>query len=375
MKKLIAILIMSTFTSVFATTKIEPTELTAFAEKIEKSIQAKNPSFLNNAFDKITLGEKLTKGNVKQDFKNKFLKGYFDNFHFGDAIVNACTQPNSSYRIVHTYQKNGESHILFRMILANGGLNYHDYQIIKKASGELKIADIYVYTNGETISHQGNRIFLQAALSLGMSKGDKISPQEKAMLSAFATLRKMAQANTQNKPLQVIKFYKELPEKFQKQKVFMLLALLNYAKFSEPDYIKTMEKYKGLFPNDPSLNLILLDYYFLKKEWKNLNATIDELNQKVGGDPYLQLYKASIALVQKDYKTAMKKSQTVIEKLPYITNAYFTYITAALKIKDFKGVTKQLQALKKQGVNIDKSILETTPIYKEYIKSEEYKNL
>ena len=375
MKKLITVLIMSTFSSVFATTKIAATDLDAFAEKIEKSIQAKDPSFLNNAFDKITLGEKLTEGNVKQEFKNQFLKGYFDNFHFGDTIVRVCSQPNSSYRIVHTYQKNGENHVLFRMVLTNGGLNYHDYRIIKKSSGELKISDIYIYANGETITHQGNRIFLQAALSYGMSKGNKISPEEKTMASAFATLKQMNKANAKNKPRQVIKLYKQLPAKFQEQKLPMLIALINYSKFSEPDYIKTMEEYKKRFPGDPSLNLIMLDYYFLRKDWKTLNATIDELNRKVDGDPYLKIYTASIALTQKDYKTAMKDSQTVIDKLPYVTNAYFTYITAALKIKDFKGVTEKLQALKKQGININKSILETTPIYKEYVKSEEYKNL
>ena len=59
-----------------------------------------------------------------------------------------------------------------------------------------------------------------------------------------------------------------------------------------------------------------MDYHFLKQDYPKTAKAVDQLDQQVGGDPYLNLFRANIAIGQNDAEAARGFVETLIKALP-----------------------------------------------------------
>ena len=54
-----------------------------------------------------------------------------------------------------------------------------------------------------------------------------------------------------------------------------------------------LEDFRKYYSQDPCLDLLLIDYYTLKKDYAQAIPCVDRLDKSVGGDPYLNVLRAA----------------------------------------------------------------------------------
>ena len=81
-------------------------------------------------------------------------------------------------------------------------------------------------------------------------------------------------------------------------------------------YRRAVEAFQTTFPKADNLPLLLMDYHFLKQDYPKTAKAVDQLDQQVGGDPYLNLFRANIAIGQNDAEAARGFVETLIKALP-----------------------------------------------------------
>ena len=90
--------------------------------------------------------------------------------------------------------------------------------------------------------------------------------------------------------------YAALPESLQKEKS-ILIERTNVAKHLRgKPYDDAIRDYLKAFPNEPNLNLLMIDAYQEHRLFDRELTCIDGLDRTVGGDPYLDVLRKSLSL-------------------------------------------------------------------------------
>jgi predicted Zn-dependent protease len=89
-----------------------------------------------------------------------------------------------------------------------------------------------------------------------------------------------------------------------------------------------------------------MDYHFLKQDYPKTAKAVDQLDQQVGGDPYLNLIRANIAIGQNDAEAARGFVETLIKALPdKATEGYGILLDQAIEAQNHAETTRVLKAL------------------------------
>ena len=152
-KKIIALALFTLSTTAWSFAQsyaVSVDEAKKLAEKLETSINSNNPAVFSTIIYMPELMKRISsKSEISKD--PAVMAGFQQGFNLnqlGAQIINSIA--NGSYSLVRTYQKNNETHVLFRMF-GDGGLNYHDF-LLYKIKDTVKAADIYIYLTGEELS-------------------------------------------------------------------------------------------------------------------------------------------------------------------------------------------------------------------------------
>ncbi len=250
------------------------------AMQLEKSVRNENPQVLYNIFDRDGLkkniqnqGPNLSSAQVNEVVSTTVLN------EFGDQIIGAAK--DGSYKMIRIYDDSGRKHMLFRMF-GEGGLNYHDYTLIK-VNGSVKADDLYTYLSGEEISKT-----LANLISVTDGKDASNGSDEAQAIVKIADYKKKADYTAE------INLFKTLDSKVQKNKSLQLLFIDASKHISDDDYKHALEGFAALYPNDPNTYLLMLDVYYLNKEFDKAMFAINKLDSIVKGDPLLDLYRGNI---------------------------------------------------------------------------------
>jgi hypothetical protein len=117
--------------------------------------------------------------------------------------------------------------------------------------------------------------------------------------------------------------------------------------------------------------LILLDAFMLRKSYSQAAAGIDRIDQAIGGDPYLKVYRARILQSQGKPAAASKLAEAAVAEEPTLQPAYYFLLNQALNKRDFAKTAELLAALETRCHVMFKD-LTTVPAYAEFVKSPEY---
>ena len=232
-----------------------------------------------------------------------------------------------------------------RLIPADGSLNYHRLTIGRNADQQPVAVDVYVYVTGEPLSHTIGRMVGQLS---GGSNADSLAIA-KGMQRASAALQA-------GKPDSAEAILSALPAAWQKQKSIMQMRILaangvavQKMQAGKPignAYRQAVEAFQTKFPKADNLPLLLMDYHFLKQDYPKTAKAVDQLDQQVGGDPYLNLIRANIAIGQNDAEAARGFVETLIKALPdKATEGYGILLDQAIEAQNHAETTRVLKAL------------------------------
>ncbi|HEY4178880.1 MAG TPA: hypothetical protein VGM90_18665 [Kofleriaceae bacterium] len=333
---------------------------TAEAEAIGKEfaghMEPCDGAALDRLFDTALLADRAIANHpVGAAGREGFLRG------LGSLGGHLCAQmaPKSHATYLHTQTVDGTPRPLVRLII-NGGVNYLQLELDKR-DGVTHVVDFYSFVNGEKLSETSSRL-LGTAIATGVNDSDSVTMAE------FERLRAAGDIKGAHEALQ------RLPVAVRNNKAFRIMDLQLLEKLDNDQYAAAVESIAKAYPNDPSLPLVQLDYFLLKKDSGAMLGAIDKLDQQVGSDPYLNVMRVTPMFERGEMTKAVDAAKKGIAAEPTLEPLWWALLNAQTKAKQYADAVATLDTLNSKfaaGVNIHN--LGGDPRFAPLVESDEVK--
>ena len=348
-------------------------EAIKFAEKLAKAVQAEDNGAVTRVIRLDSLAARLVSDmKLSKEERDGFMDGAnqaLEKGVFTKQIV-GIIEAGGSYDFLHLRMVDGQPRPLFRLISPEGALNYHEFMLVRNQAGQIEVEDVYFYGTGEPVSQTIRQLVIPLLTDKNFMK--TFGRKE---LDTLKTMRTISKSNRNGEFQAAIDAYHTLPKEKQELKPMMLMVMVALSQLgdeSDADYLATMEKFRKLFPNDPAMDLISIDYFYLKGETDKGIEAIRRLNKAIGGDPYLDVFRGNLLIEAKQYDKARQAIEKAIKDEPSLKNAYWSRIALALAEKNHADTLTWLKAIVK-AFNYELGGLDESPAYAEFVKSPQYK--
>ncbi len=341
------------------------------ARKIEEAAAKRDAAALDALMDEEALCDAVTRGaSAPEDFRKEFRQGFAKQFSLSKHIFQALGE-KGTYNFLRIREVGGKPRLLFRLLMADGTVTYHELLCAKDAAGRLKMVDLYAYGSGKLSSETLRRLYLYSAAQKNQGFLDKLFGKEAEFVKNMEKLTEMNRLRQDGKFEEGLKMFAGLPASLKKEKFVLLLRLLLAQKASPEAYRKALAEFEKAFPNDPALDLHSFDSCFLSKKYDEALQVLDRLDRRLGGDPYLKVLRASVHIEAGSLEKARDQGSLAVQEEPALEDAYWTLVTISLRAKDFKETVALLQALEEK-FKVKIGNLHGKPIYEEFVRSAEY---
>lgn len=291
-----------------------------FGKQIEQTLANNHPGYLNSLFDLETFTKRVLADdtlNDDTDFIEGFRQGLLAGFDFGTELTGEIEQ-GAWYAFLNHYTRDSTHHLLFRFYSDNG-LNYHDYELIKKED-KLLIADVYIYFAGENFSNTIRRIY--KTYQLERAHPGTPPAKEAEYLRQLVKIQQIRNLLSEGNPKKAWRVFNTIPQGYQEEKPFQISKLLISSKLTPAMYLEALNGYQALFPNDPGLHLLSIDAFFANKEHSLAMKCLDSLERQVGHDPLLNLYRGNLNYAMGDTAGTIRCFENLLNELPTFGQAY-----------------------------------------------------
>ena len=341
-----------------------------FGRKIEQTMNAGDSSFFNQSLDVDALLEETTKGVAAPPaVKQGFSKGVKETFDLG-TIIGKSISPKGGYKFLRYHQVDKRPRLLFRL-LAGDQCNYHDLILSRDADGKFKVVDVFVFLTAEKMSETLRRSYLAAVAEQNRGILEKLVQSESDYLKNLPKIQEMIRLGQGGKSQEALQLFKQLPASVRKDKTVLILRLSYASQTGDEEFKRAVQEIKVALPNDPCLDLILVDSYFLEKDFPKALECLDRLDKAVGPDAHVNFLRANINYAAGDKKKAKEWGLKAIQTEPALAEPYWSLVTISLEDSEFKETGRLLSLLEKDA-HMKIGDLKNVPAYAEFVKSPEY---
>jgi tetratricopeptide (TPR) repeat protein len=353
-----------------------PTEEEAkqFAQKLEEAVRAHDVSTVEQLLRTRDLVQRSVSdlGLSEQELRD-VMRGAdigIKESSLGERIVRQVSA-GGSFKLLRVHVVDGRPRALFRLILSTKAVNYHDFVVARYADGAIAMEDVYVFTGGEMLSQAMRRIMIPFVAEMRGGKG--LNDADADYIKHLSTFIALADAAQHGQLGEASRLMHQLPQKLQDNKTIMLVylsALARQADNQEAEYVRLMERFRELYPNDACVDFISIDYFTLKKDYDAVLKAVERVNENVGGDPHLLALKAIALIEAKRYDEALKKVEAALKEEPDLETAHWARITLSLREKKH---AETLAGLKKFVEVCDAKVNISSIQYDDFRKSPQYR--
>ncbi len=302
-------------------------------------------------------------------------KALFDNI---DQQIAALIKSGGSYRLLRVESIDGTHRAWFRF-LSDEGINYHRMELVADAAGTPRVLDIYVAMTGQNISDTLRALVIPIIASQDKNVARKLTSGEQALVTHLEKLNALNQAHKSGDSEQALKIYNSLPKAMREMKQLMSLRIMVVYQLLLQDeekhtdtYAQAARDYEKLFPEDPSLPLVMLDYWTTQKRWDQAMQSIDQLEKSVGSDFYLDQLRGNVELG----RGRIVKAEALFEKVrttdPSLNDPYYSLIDITVARKQYDKTLEELKRFE-QASGIGLIGLDQVEGYEGFVASPEYK--
>ena len=275
--------------------------------------------------------------------------------------------------IIRVREADGAHVALIRFYGSETELIYQEITIARGTRNQPAIVDAMALAVGEPTTATMRRFFLAALASDSRGLLQRLTKQDNVLIKNLGMIQEYNRAQKQQDLLTVVNTYDAFPSELQRIKIFAVAAITAAVELDDTKrYERLMSQYRQWYPDDPSLNLLLIDFYAVKNMPKEMLATIDRLDEAVGGDPFLNLLRAQVSLGEENWKEARELATKVIEQVPDAEYSYWTVFDAAFAERDFDMAVEMLKVLHDK-FRVDVRNLEKGKDYKALTESKPYR--
>ena len=298
---------------------INDAKVIAFANNLQNSLYKLDSSFFLNNFDsasfanKVVINDSLSLKNKDiQIFNKAFENGFLKKFDIFPSKIIETIENEASYDVVNYYYDDFEQkyHLLFRAYSENDGLNYHDYQL-NYFNEEFSIGDIYIYTTGEYLSDTIKQLYMINLPKTYVEGMDYNKNRMNSILFFYEYKDLMAQ----EKYKEAYNLLSNIEGDIKDQKVIYIMKIQVASAINEVYYMEAIDELLKKFPDDPSTQLMAVDYYVMLKDYNATMAALDML-QSATSDNFVTFMRGNLAWEFNDYEGAEKAYKAIIQEFP-----------------------------------------------------------
>lgn len=195
---------------------------------------------------------------------------------FGSTFVRSIKRGNC--RLLKEFTDKGTPHLFIRLFGA-GGLDYDEFSLVRTGDS-VRWADISAYSTEEWVS-------------VGIARLTDIAYKSNAPVADLGVVLKMGQQMRSQDYAGVKATYEQIAKEYQGIKMIKLMYVHACHHIDNGLYEKALVEYVTAFPDAASGYLMMLDLYWLLKDYDKMLAAIDKLDKLIGGDPLLDLYRGN----------------------------------------------------------------------------------
>ncbi len=349
--------------------------LDSLGREIEAQISVGNPELFDRLFRMDRLFERMMWPETPTDAeREQFMTGYrqaaeLEGGNLSEQIV-AQWYSQGSIRFLGVRKDSGGTKLLFRFSSPTSGLNYIEF-LVADEGGEPALIDMYTSMLGENYSATMKR-----------TMQDQSSPLRNLLAKAKGeddlndALTRMRELLNQGEFQGALDYYDGLPESTRRQKLLHLLRIQAASQLEDDArYAAIIEDTRSIFPNDPGLDLLLVDYYTIRERYDSVLMLIDRLDQRMH-DPYLNYQRGAIALAQKDYPKAVEYGEALLGFDSTLSEPYLLLISIALEQEDYPALAEYLERMQLSGADeIAFENIDADPVLAGFAASPEYREL
>lgn len=252
----------------------------------------------------------------------------------------ALPRANGSYKLLRVRTADGRPRLLFRVLTAGAAVNYHDIALGRTEAGRVALDDLDVMTVGEPLGRTVRRLaidYLNTRHNRGATDRDKLVGQNAKTIQEFTTKANDGKAG------EAIAAYRRLPAELRKDKGLQLIAVTAARQVNDATYVELMDAYRRDHPDEPNVDLVTLDAFFLSGRHAQAVDAIEAVAKAVGGDPYLDATKAAMLAELDRFDEARALAERAVHDEPALTPAYWARVAVAVKEKDHAGTLAWLK--------------------------------
>lgn len=347
---LLLIIILSVTACTSPEEKLSKQEAMEFANEVEKSIARGDAEFLNKGFSEKEFTKRL---NLPDGADAKgYAAGILKKLALGSQLTTQLSDKDAFSFIKH-YEQEGRHHLIFRVYSdANNSLNYHDYELLK-TGGKCKIADVYLYLSGETLAETLGALY--NTFDKHTSENNKKMSDEE--LPEVNDLKRAKELYLKGNYTGAKEVFEQLPAYLRNTKAALLMNTQICAGLGEKEYAAGIEEYRKRYPGAKNINLLMIDGYYMQKDFTKMLGAINSLDSQINKDPFLDYYRYLSYNLLQDDANAEKSLRLLTASMPDFQKGYLELIATSLQSGDKKAVDS-LSAIYKRKEKFDKAELE-----------------
>ena len=239
--------------------------------------------------------------------------------------MSETVEDGGSFTLLGMRTRDGKEFSLYRVITAEGGLNYIEVEW-RSRGGLVRGIDIESAIAGESM---GTTLRQKAASEASGDLIDRPSGKEARLKSLLATGRFISSARS-GQLEKAMSLYRALPAEQQREKMILGLRMRVAREISEDEYLKAMEDMIRHYPHDTGTLLASLEFWFHKKDFNKIRGLIAKLDARVGGDPFLDVYRAITLIAEEKLGGAKKSLERAVVREPTLADAWFLLVEVSV---------------------------------------------
>jgi hypothetical protein len=288
------------------------------------------------------------------------------------ASVISQVRNSGTYHFLRLRKIAGAYHPLFRLVHFDGAFTYHEFELMLNSDGQAIASDFYSTVLGRWMQED----IASTMVSDLNVRGDRVEPSANAQrfLAHIKTFQRMLQAIQSNEMLlEALREFRTLPRELQADRRYLIMATNIAGRISEEELVVEAARFKEHISDELMLDHILLGLMIQQKDTEKSLQIIQRIDERIGGDRFLDLTRANAYLASNRIDEATKSIEGIHLAFPDIYAIYRTRAVLACRRHDFELASRIIREIDAQfGSTIDFGRVMDDKEFEEYAASSEF---
>lgn len=328
------------------------TDLDLFLDIVQRGIPVSNPAYApyRSGYKKRAQGDGGILGTLHQWLKR-----------------------DADLEFLRAVQSDGQWRLVGRFIKAeDDGVGYFEIAVARNGKNQIRVSDMFMYTIGLNQSDLLRPYAIGAAVRANPDFRKRISKKERLRNQHYQQLKEIDNLVQSGDGKEALRKYAILPDSIKDDLTVQCKKL--FAAWTADDdelFKEIIQEFYRKHPDSSWVGSIAWRYYQENDEPKEILKCIDRLDKGVGGDPYLDFYRAQVHFQLENYEKAIELADAAAEIRPDLLAPDFLRLDIALKQNNHKTTLEWLLYIADVS-DVEFGDLADVEIYAEFRKSPQY---